>query len=81
MLFARHFMFFPPGTCRLHFREAVLSRRYYIYAGGRLCRPPAPPQARTTKNVENGAKQMGEHSTGSQGGFSPLHKITLAKQT
>ena len=64
----------------ISFRASVL-RRILLYAGGRLCPPPAPPQARTTKNVENGAKQMGEHSTGSQGGFSPLHKITLAKQT
>ena len=35
--------------------------------------PPCTPQAFSTKNVEKTeAKEMSKHSTGSQGGFSPL---------
>ena len=66
VLFAKYFLiYFPPGACCLHFREAIQPRRILYYAGGRLCRPPASPWTFTTKNVEkNGTKQISKHSTG-----------------
>ena len=64
ILFVKHFLFFPPEACCLHFREAIQPRRILYYTGGRQSRPPVPPWTFTTKNVENGAKQISEHSTG-----------------
>ena len=73
MLFDKYFLiYYPPEACCLHFREAIQPRRILYYTGGRRSRPPVPPWIFTTKNVENGAKQISKHSTGSQGGVSPL---------
>ena len=35
-----------------HFIRVSFLRRILLYAGGRQSRPPAPPQAFSTKNVE-----------------------------
>ena len=48
------------------FQSGIFPTADFLYAGGRLRRPPVPPWSFTTKNVGNGTKQISKHSTGSQ---------------
>ena len=42
-LFVKHVLFFPPGACCLHFREAIQPRRILYYTGGTAKPSPLYP--------------------------------------
>ena len=82
MLFAKHFLFFPPVESALISFGHLSYGGFYYMQGGRHSRPPpAPPQAFSTKMWKKPEpKKWVNIPQGRKGALAPLHKKNMAKQ-